>query len=66
MKPSKLLAWARDFGITTNGLARLIGVSKWTIISWRREDRNASEPVDWRQQVIAGLEAEVKRLKRGL
>ena len=65
MKTSKLQAWGRDFGMTAEGVARLIRVSKHTVISWRREDRDACEPHEWRQRVIAGLEAAIERLKKG-
>jgi hypothetical protein len=65
MDPSKLRVWARDFGITTVGVARLIGVSKRTIYSCRRSDIEACEPENWREQVIAGLEDEIGRLRKG-
>jgi hypothetical protein len=59
---SKVRAWARDVGVSDRGLARLLGVSKWTVIAWRTPDR-AGEPTDWRKRLIAGLEREIARLR---
>jgi hypothetical protein len=64
-KTSKLRAWARDVGMSDHGIARLLGVSRWTVISWRRHDVDAREPADWRERLIGGLEKEIDRL-RGL
>jgi hypothetical protein len=51
--------------MTTVGLARLIGASKHTVYSWRRADREACEWEDWRERVIAGLQTEIDRLRKG-
>ena len=61
-KPSKLAAWSRDVGLSDRGVARLLGVSRWTVISWRRDD-GAAEPSDWRERLIEGLECEVAKLR---
>ena len=62
-KVSKLRVWARDVGISDRGIARLLNVSRWTVISWRRDDDGAREPLDWRDQVIEGLEREIAKLR---
>jgi hypothetical protein len=41
----------------------LLGVSPWTVVAWRREDRGAHEPADWRERLIEGLEREARRLR---
>ena len=46
-----------------DGVARLLGVSPWTVVAWRREDRGSHEPADWRERLIEGLEREVRRLR---
>jgi len=60
----KLHAWARDVGVSDRGMARLLGVSRWTVISWRTPDRT-TEPTDWRERLIAGMEREIARLRAG-
>jgi hypothetical protein len=59
---SRVSAWAKDVGINDRGVARLLGVSKWTVIAWRTPHR-VSEPVDWRERLIAGMEREIARLR---
>jgi hypothetical protein len=63
MKPSTIRTWAVDVGLTDRGVARLLGVSPHTVISWRKADRAAREPLDWRDRIIAGLEREIERLR---
>ena len=64
-KANKLRAWARDLGVSDRGVARLLDVSRWTVISWRRDEHGAGEPVDWRDRLIAGLEREIEKLRQG-
>ncbi|HMR32945.1 MAG TPA: hypothetical protein PKA13_11110 [Geminicoccaceae bacterium] len=63
-KLSKLRLWARDVGVSDRGAARLLGVSRWTVVSWRRDDVEAREPADWREKLIEGLQREIDRLRR--
>ncbi len=62
-KVSKVRAWAREIGVSNRGVARLLGVSRWTVVAWRREDHGSHEPADWRERLIEGLEREVRRLR---
>jgi hypothetical protein len=62
-KSGELRVWARNMGLSDRGVARLLGVSRFTVASWRLEDRAASEPADWRELVIAGLEKEIALLR---
>ena len=62
-KVSKVRTWARDVGLSDRGVGRLLGVSPWTVLSWRREDHGSREPADWRERLIEGLEREVRRLR---
>jgi hypothetical protein len=56
-KVSKLRIWARDVGMSDRGVARLLDVSPWTVVSWRRE------PANWRERLIEGLEREAGQLR---
>lgn len=60
---SKVRIWAQDVGLSDRGVARLMGVSRWTVLSWRREDASAREPADWRRRLIKGLEREIELLR---
>ena len=61
-KTSRIHTWARDVGISDRGVARLLGVSRWTVIAWRAPNR-AREPSDWRERLIEGMEQEIARLR---
>lgn len=62
-KANKVRSWAREVGVSARGVARLLDVSIWTVLAWRRDDVAACEPSDWRERVILGLEREVAQLR---
>jgi DNA-binding transcriptional regulator YiaG len=62
---SRIHAWTREVGMTDQGVARLLGVSKWTVISWRTDSRQAREPINWRERLIEGLDREITKLREG-
>ena len=65
-RSSKLRVWATEVGVSDRGVARLLGVSRSTIVSWRDDQRTAHEPVNWRERLIAGLEQEIALLRRSI